>query len=171
MRRNKTLLERCKGRVRDINRHIWCTYDNFRLMYDNVYDAMVETKVAVKLDDSFVFDICLNELSIDDPDWGRFAGLPTNFKLLRPENVIFDDETGKTTNQKSDGQVGGQRFIVSVDGDCIGSLRSTTDMHFTVLCFIAGTGEPVMCAVIFKSEKEIHEIPLSWQYGIDITKN
>jgi hypothetical protein len=149
MRRNNTILKRCKGRVRDVNRHNWCTYDNFSLMYDNVYDAMVEAKVAVKLDQPVVFDKYGNEVSDDTPNQTKFVGLPTNFKLLRPENAIFVDKTGKNTNQKSDGQIGGQCYIVSVNGDSIGSLGSTTDMHFTVLCITAATGEPVMCAVIF----------------------
>jgi hypothetical protein len=43
-------------------------------------------------------------------------------------------------------------------------------MHFTVLAFISGTGEAIMCVIVLKSEKPIEEIPLSWRYGIDITK-
>jgi hypothetical protein len=35
---------------------------------------------------------------------------------------------------------------------------------------MSGTGEPVMCAVILKSNKDISEIPLSWKMGIDIRK-
>jgi hypothetical protein len=46
----------------------------------------------------------------------------------------------------------------------------TTDIHFTVICFTAGTGEPVMCAVISKSEKDASHIPDNWKFGIDLTK-
>jgi hypothetical protein len=167
MKRHGDMLKRAKGRVRDVNRHNWCTYANFSTMYNVVYEAMVESKVAEKVDEAIIYDIFGNEHS--DPDCT--FGLPTKYRLLKPENVIFVDETGKNTNQKSDGQIGGQRYIVSVNGCCNGSLGSTTDMHFTVLCFTAATGDPVMCAVIFKSEKSIQEIPLSWRYGIDVTKD
>jgi hypothetical protein len=46
----------------------------------------------------------------------------------------------------------------------------TTDIHFTVICFTAGTCEPVMCAVILKSEKDASHIPDSWKFGIDLPK-
>jgi hypothetical protein len=36
---------------------------------------------------------------------------------------------------------------------------------------MAGTGAPVMCGIIIKSEKPIEQIPYNWRYGIDITKN
>lgn len=32
-------------------------------------------------------------------------------------------------------------------------------------------GAPVLCAVILKSKKEVSDVPLSWQFGIDITKD
>ena len=54
---------------------------------------------------------------------------------------------------------------------CGGSAGATTDLHFTAMCFTAGMGHPVMCAVILKSETPISEIPTSWKLGIDITKN
>jgi hypothetical protein len=46
---------------------------------------------------------------------------------------------------------------------------STTDIHFTVLGFLSGTGEAVMCAIIFKSDQPVSEIPISWKLGLDIT--
>jgi hypothetical protein len=42
--------------------------------------------------------------------------------------------------------------------------------HFTVLVFTAGTGEPVMVAVILKSKKPVDEIPSSWIMGLDWVK-
>ena len=39
--------------------------------------------------------------------------------------------------------------------------------HFTVLGFTAGTGEPIMCAVIFKAS----EVTTQMQMGVDITKD
>ncbi len=37
-------------------------------------------------------------------------------------------------------------------------IGSTTDIHCTVLGFISGTGEAVMCAIIFKSDQPVSEI-------------
>jgi hypothetical protein len=45
------------------------------------------------------------------------------------------------------------------------------DIHYTVLPFFSGTGEAVLCAIIFKSKLDISEIPISWKIGIDITCN
>jgi hypothetical protein len=38
-----------------------------------------------------------------------------------------------------------------------------------VLRFICGTGEPVICGIIIKSDQKTSEIPISWKTGIDIT--
>ncbi len=44
---------------------------------------------------------------------------------------------------------------------------ATIDLHYTILQFFSGTGEAVMCAVIFKSEQNISEIPINWKTCID----
>jgi hypothetical protein len=38
-----------------------------------------------------------------------------------------------------------------------GKMGANTDIHFTVLCFMTGTGHPVMCATILKSNKDVKE--------------
>ncbi len=48
-------------------------------------------------------------------------------------------------------------------------IGATSDLHFTVLPFVSGTGDALMCAIIFKSEQKVSEIPLSWKLGVDIT--
>jgi hypothetical protein len=48
-------------------------------------------------------------------------------------------------------------------------IGSTTDLHFTVLRFISGTGEAVMCTIIFKFELPVSKILVSWKLGLDIT--
>jgi hypothetical protein len=45
-------------------------------------------------------------------------------------------------------------------------IASTWDCHFTVLGVTAASGKPVLCVVIFASEKE--SITVSWASGIDI---
>jgi hypothetical protein len=54
MRRNSTLLKLKKCKVKDVNKHTWCNYENFSNMYCAVYDAMVESGVAIKLDEGDV---------------------------------------------------------------------------------------------------------------------
>jgi hypothetical protein len=81
-------------------------------------------------------------------DAQNMYGRPTNYILEHPEQIIFLDETGSNTCQLNDGHVGGELFILPKDGSGRGRLGSTTDLHFTVLPFIAGTGELVMCAII-----------------------
>ena len=72
-------------------------------------------------------------------------------------------------NQKDDGNLGGKLFIVPSNNPNAWLQGATTDIHFTVLCFQAANGEPIMCAVVMKSEKESKDLPVSWKLGIDIT--
>jgi hypothetical protein len=85
LRRHSNVLKRTKGRVRDVNRHNWCTYENFEILYENVYDAMVEAKVAVKADHPILYDVYGNEVL--DPDC--VVGLPTKYKLVKPEKYCL----------------------------------------------------------------------------------
>jgi hypothetical protein len=67
--------------------------------------------------------------------------------------VVYVDETGLNTNQKMEGHIGGELIAVPVDQHDIGDLELAVDNHFTVLVFTAGTGKPIMVAVILKSEQ------------------
>jgi hypothetical protein len=53
-------------------------------------------------------------------------------------------------------------------GDAAVPAGATTDIHFTMLAFFCGTGEPVMCAIIFKSELNVSQIPVTWKTGFNI---
>jgi hypothetical protein len=91
---------------------------------------------------------------------------------MRPEMMLFVHEWGCYTKQGTDGQVGGYLFVLPASECNTDILGMFTDLHFTVLCFNAGTGAPVMCAVILKPEKESHELPpYNWIFGINLTKN
>ena len=132
--------------IKDVKRRTWVTQENFENMYENVYKTMVEAGVAEELEEAIQLD----------------AGLPTKYKLTVPDHVLFVDETGSNTNQLNDGRVGGERFILPKDNsECGAPTGATTDIHYTVLPFISGTGEAVLCAIIFKSELDISEIPIS----------
>jgi hypothetical protein len=98
-------------------------------------------------------------------------GRPLQYKMIRPHMLLFVDECGCNTNQSSDGHAGGQLFVLPAGEQSNGILGMVTDLHFTVLCLNAGNGEHVMCAVNLKSEKQIHELPYNWVFGIDLTKN
>jgi hypothetical protein len=77
---------------------------------------------------------------------------------------LVADKTDCNTNQLIDGKVGGEVFIVPKNsGNTTAPTRATAKLHFTVLQFISGTGVPVLCAIIFKKELEISEIPVIWK--------
>jgi hypothetical protein len=63
----------------------------------------------------------------------------------------------------TDGLVGGQLHVISVDQAEGGQTGVTTDIHFTVLSFTDGTGKVIMCAMILKSDKKPEDIPAYWQ--------
>jgi hypothetical protein len=69
---------------------------------------------------------------------------------------------------KLDGKVGGETFIISTDKTSRGMNGSMGDIHFSVLGFISGMGDPIMCAMILKSEKQACDLPISWITGIDV---
>jgi hypothetical protein len=139
--------------VKDVKRRTWATRDNFKNMYDNIYEAMVEAGIAEELDEEINYS----------------SGLPTRFKLTHPDYLLFVDETGCNTSQLNDGKVGGEVFTMPKNcGDAAAPAGATTDIHFTILPFISGTGEPVLCSIIFKSEQDIKDIPLNWKLGIDL---
>ena len=62
--------------------------------------------------------------------------------------LLFVNKVGNNTNMKEDGRIGGERLL-KARGQVAEVTAATSDAHFTVLGFTAGTGEPVMCAMIF----------------------
>jgi hypothetical protein len=133
-------------------------------MYDDVYEQMVVSGVAEKLSMPAYFDKNGNETTSSNA-----FGLPTHYKLIHSNYVVFVDECGSNTNQKDDGYCGGEMFVLPSESSDGGMKGSCTNLHFTVMCFMSGNGEEIMCAVILNYEKEAHKIPLSWKLGIDIT--
>jgi hypothetical protein len=153
MTRHKEVLTNKQRTVKDVKRNTWVTVENFESMYENVYEAMVEAGIAEKKEEAVQYE----------------TGRPSQYVLTKPEYLLFVDETGCNTNQLDDGHVGGETFILPKDDPEAAPRGSTTDIHFTVLAFVSGTGVPVMCTVIFKSELPVSEIPVSWKLGLDIT--
>ena len=146
--RYEHVLTRNKTTIKDIKRRTWVRRENFENMYENIYNEMVEAGIAEELEEEISYE----------------KGLPSKFRLTHPDYLLFEDETGCNTNQLNDGKVGGEVFIMpKCSGDAAAPAGATTDIHFTVLPFISGTGEPVLCAIIFKSELDVKDIPLSWK--------
>jgi hypothetical protein len=167
MRRHKENLKRGRCKIQDSNRLTWCTTENFQNMYDSVYEAMVDAKVAIKFDEEEMMDRDGNITLDSNKQFGR----KTRYKLTRPDRCVFVDETGCNTNMKDDGQIGGRRYVMAANQTEGARTGATSDIHFTVLAFTSGTGDVIMCAVIMKSEKTVSDLAVSWTLGIDVSKN
>jgi hypothetical protein len=155
MSRFSEQLTRSGTTIEDSKRNTWVTKENFQNIYENNYEEMVKAGIAEEKEEEIEYE----------------TSLPS--RLTKPDFLLFvDDETGCNTNQLNDGRVGGELFVVpKMDNDAGAPIGSTTDLHFTVLRFISGTGEAVMCAIIFKSDLPVSEILVSWKLGLDITCN
>ena len=134
-------------------------------MYDSACASMVRCGVAERLEVPVMLD--RNGKKVDDIS--LMYGKPTTYRLIKPEDCVYVDETGCNTNMKMDSIIGGTKYVTPADDECACPVGLTTDLHFTVLCFTSGTGDPIMCAIILKSERDIKYLPPSWKFGIDET--
>jgi hypothetical protein len=153
----------------------WSKEIYIRQMYDVIYDNLVNAGIAVKLPESVFMNASGN--IVDNPDGvlnseivnifeDKPLGLPCDTKIIHPEYLLFFDETGCNTNQKKDGHYGGEK-LVCARGMTPKQICSSRDKHFTVLGLTAATGEPVLCVVIFASEKK-GGVVANWSEGIDL---
>jgi hypothetical protein len=76
--------------IQDRNRLTWCTQENFLNMYNTVYEAMVEARVAIKFDEEVMLDRNGNITTNPEEMFGR----KTHYKLIKPERCVYVDETG-----------------------------------------------------------------------------
>lgn len=116
--------------MQDCKRQSWCTEENIKTMYEDVYKEMVEAGVAIELDQEVMLDINGNIVEEEK----EMFGCPTQYIITKPEQIIFVDKCGSNKNQKDDGYAGDERFILTNDGEG-GVIGDTTDLHFTVMCF------------------------------------
>ena len=154
-------LKSAAANKKDINRKNWGTYTNISLMYDKIYDLLVQKGIAKKLETPKHLDMGGNEVPIE-----QAFGLPVEYKMLYPERLLHMDETGCNTNQKTDGRVGGKKYIGRSGNGKVSKTSSTTDKRFTLLPIINSLGEAVCCVTIFQGEGD--SIPSNWITGIDI---
>ena len=127
-------------------------------MYDEVYDAMVECKYTSRYDTPIY---STNNGSIATK-WSQKFGLHCTHKIDHPEMCLVVDEVGSDLSQKGDGHIGGAKYACEKGTHSQNKVQHT-DKHFTLLGFIALTGEPVLCLVILAGVQEI----LSVESGID----
>jgi hypothetical protein len=165
LKRNAEYLRRSKCKIKDQNRINWCTYENFSNMYDGVYHSMVKAGVAIQTPEERMYD--QNGVRVFDKS--DMYGRPTKFQMIKPQNVVFVDETGCNTNQKTDGHIGGELFVLPSGSTDTGVKGACTDIHFSVLCFNNACGDAIMCSIILKSMKDIDKIPANVKLGIDRT--
>jgi hypothetical protein len=116
-------------------------------MYEEVYEAMVDSGVAIKFDEEVHVDVNGN-VTEEEEGFGR----KTKYLVTRPNYILYVDEVGDNTSQKSDGNVGGEKFLVAADQRAL-IRASFSDCHFTVLGFTAGDGKPVCCVIILSGSE------------------
>jgi hypothetical protein len=112
-------------------------------MYKGVYAAMVDTRVAIELEEEVFIKI---DGTITENE-GESFGRKTKYILTKPSYCLYVDEVGCNTSQKSDGNVGGQKFVVGANQRAL-IRASHQDCHFTVLGFTNALGEAVCCIII-----------------------
>ena len=127
----------------DSKRDDWCTYENFEKMYNGVYKAMVDARVAIELEEEVFVKVDGTITENEEESYGR----KTKFLLTQPKYCLYVDEVGCNTSQKSDGNVGGQKFVVGANQRALIRV-SHQDCHFTVLGFTNALGEAVCCVII-----------------------
>jgi hypothetical protein len=153
----------------------WSTETKLRQMYDAIYQNLCDARVARRLDEA-VFQN-MNGETVDNPEEKYLfdidsnapeqpLGLPCEHEIVNPDYLLFFDETGCNTNQKKDGHNGGEKYVCG-RGMRPKQIASNRDRHFTVLGLTAASGDPVLCVVIFASERK--GVAASWAEGIDLT--
>jgi hypothetical protein len=81
-------------------------------------------------------------------------GLKSPYKIIHQDWLVFVNEVGSNTSQAKDGDIGGQIYLCSRDGQPQ-QCATMKVAHFTVLGFTAANGVPLMCAIIFAAK--MHE--------------
>jgi hypothetical protein len=69
---------------------------------------MVKAGVAVETPEERMY----NEKGEEVTDENLMYGRPTKYKMLIPQNVQFVDNIGCNTNQKTNGHIGGELFVL-----------------------------------------------------------
>ena len=160
MGRNAHVLQSSYGIKFSVHRADWCNWANVLYMYDKVYEKLTEAKIAKMMDEEVWLD---RQGNIVEEGSDQVYGLPTRFKIVRPDMLFFFDETGINTNQLDDSNNAGEK-LVHGKGQKARRVAASNNNRATLLPFTAATGEAVGFAVIFAAES----VHTDWQLGDDI---
>jgi len=111
LRRNKHLIRAKKTVKFETKRSEWCTYQNMKEMYTEVYSHLVESGLAVKHSEPVWRN---KEGEVVEKE--QAVGLQSEYELIHPEWLVFVDEVGSNTSQTKDGHVGGETYLCAADG-------------------------------------------------------
>jgi hypothetical protein len=148
VKRNKCHLSIGKAVRFDMKRNEWCKSENFRQIYDVIYEKLAEKVLAEKWEEEKMLDKEDNIVTDEADMYGR----PTKYRLNHPEKLIFVDEVGDNTSQANDGNKTGTKYVTGNEWRAK-QQNSFTDCHYTTLGFTAPTGDQIMCAVFIAAEK------------------
>ena len=145
MRRNKDQLENRRVQKQHQLIKYWTTHENFVTMYDRVYPAMVDAKVATPMDESDYYFI--NRYGTLVTTQEEAADRQIKHHICHPQYVIFVDQLGTDINQMDDGNNGGQSYIRIKEMTT--TLLLSKDLgRFTFMRMASATGEPLLCICI-----------------------
>ena len=149
MKRNGHLLVSKRGKKFELDRSSWSTYGNFKQMYECVAEEMEDAGVAVRRS----APVWMNRSGEEVQEADAF-GCKVTHDIVCPDYCIVLDEVGGNTNQKGDGNVGGELMLCE-RGKTPQKKISTKDKHYTVLAPTALTGEVIMCCIIFTGTRPL----------------
>ena len=120
----------------------WMTHEKFVTMYDRVYAAMVDAKIANPMEKPDYYFI--NRYGIQVKTEEETEGHRIKHCLSHPQCVLFGYEVGTDTNQIDYGNNGGQRYII-MKGIITNLLSYKASGSFKLMGLTDATGEPVLC--------------------------
>ena len=134
---NKYQLENRRGERQHKLRKDWTTHVNFVTMYNPVYVAMLDSKVAISLDKSDYYFINIAGRRVKTEKEASYHYI--KHCLSHPQYIIFGYEVVTDTNQMYGGNNGGQSYI-SIEVMGTNSLSSKASGCFTFMGITAATG-------------------------------
>ena len=147
-----------RGQKFALDRSAALTFSNINKMYDEVYTAMVDCKVAKKRHCPIYED---RHGSIAS-EWSKKFGLPCTHEITHPHMCLVVDEVGADLSQKGDGHISGALYACEKGTHAQNKVQHI-NKHFTLLGFTALSGEPVLCLIVIPGVRE----QLSVETGID----
>ena len=151
MKRNGHRLRSKVGRRYAFDRSNFTSYLNFRDMYDQIEQVLVED---CNIASRYPEPVWMNQKGEIVMNENESVGLKCNINITRPDMCITLDEVGCNLTQEKDGAKGGELFLCGVD-EVPYQTSATKGCHFTCLGLTTLSGEGVMCVVIIQGKKEI----------------